>query len=46
VFAGLKVCGKEIYRVIFGEVAANGLFPETDSLKFDRVSLEHKPLRV
>lgn len=35
---------KEIYCFIFGEVAVNGLFPETDSLQSDRVSLEHKTI--
>ena len=36
--------GEEICRVIFDEVAVDGLFPETDSLQFDRVSLEHKTI--
>ncbi len=36
--------GKEIYRVIFGEVAVNGLFPETDSLQFDCVPQEHQTI--
>ena len=38
------IIGKEICRVIFGEVAVDSLFPETDSLQFDRVSLEHKTI--
>ena len=36
--------GEEICWFIFGEVAVSSLFPETGSLQFDRVSLEHKTI--
>ena len=38
------MAGTEICRPIFCEVAVDSLFPETDSLQFDRVSLEHKTI--